>query len=424
MNSGRTLHLAQQVVDGGPVDARPGALLVEGDRVLAAGSPEAVGRPAGVRVIDHGARVLIPALVNAHAHLDLTHIGLRPFDGSFADWVTMIRSERATTEAGIRDSVLRGIDASRAGGVALVGDIAGVRSLIPGEAMVEAGMAGVSFVEIFGIGRSAERAAAFVRELNASMPREKNGVMFGLQPHAPYSCDPAVYRAAAATGRPISTHLAETLDELRYVAHGDGPLADMLRAIGVWDESIRAHGGHPVDAVLDAVGDVPVLAAHLNYLPDDSIERLARSRIAVAYCPRASRYFGHPHDGEAAHRYRDLLEAGVRIALGTDSLVCLDTPDRLSTLDEMRLLARRDGVDPRVLLRMATIDGAEALGVDGARFSFSPGPIAGVLALEAGAADRSPLAEAMRRDDAPSWVIGGPDRHKRPSTSSIVSSES
>lgn len=406
MNSGRTLHLAAQVIDGCDVDARPGALLVEGDRVLAAGSPEAIGRPAEAAIVDHGEAALIPALVNAHAHLDLTHIGVRPCAGSFPDWVNMVRRERAMSEDAIRDSVREGIALSRAGGVALVGDIAGVRSLVPAEVMRETGMCGVSFVEVFGIGRGKAPAIEFIEQFDATNPREAGGVTLGLQPHAPYSCEAPVYAAAAKTGRPLTTHLAETLEELRYVKDGDGPLADMLRAIGVWDDSIRPHGGHSVDMLVDAIGGMPILAAHLNYVTDAALDRLSRSRISVVYCPRASAYFGHPHGGHSPHRYQEMLEAGIEVALGTDSVICLDTPDRISPLDEMRHLFRRDGAAPRTLLRMATTAGATALGADPDLFSFTAGRIAGILALHApGESGRAPFEVALHRDDPPRWVV-------------------
>ncbi|MCA9291150.1 MAG: amidohydrolase family protein, partial [Phycisphaerales bacterium] len=108
--------------------------------------------------------------------------------------------------------------------------------------------------------------------------------------------------------------------------------------------------------------------------------------------------------GEAPHAYRSMLAGGVNVALGTDSILCLDTPDRISTLDEMRLLRRRDGTDPVTLLAMATIHGARALGFDEGLVEFSPGPMLGVLAVD-GAGD-DPLDAALRGNAPPRWVAG------------------
>ncbi|MEE8509310.1 MAG: hypothetical protein V3T07_09620, partial [Myxococcota bacterium] len=97
----------------------------------------------------------------------------------------------------------------------------------------------------------------------------------------------------------------------------------------------------------------------------------------------------------------------VNVALGTDGLICLDTPDRISVLDEMRLLYRRDGTDPAVLLRMGTVAGAVGLGFDPALVTLAPGPTAGLLALPIDRGrDVDPLCQIMERDDPPQWVLG------------------
>jgi cytosine/adenosine deaminase-related metal-dependent hydrolase len=300
--------------------------------------------------------------------------------------------------------VREGVRLSRAGGVAMVGDIAGVRSTVPTIALRETSLAGVSFFEIFGIGRTQAVAIEAMQASAQSIAGTRNGVRLGIQPHAPYSCGPDVYHAAAALGLPLATHLAETRDELEFVARGKGPLADMLKRIGVWDDSVAGNGLHAVDHVVNLLRGMPFIAAHLNYIDDRHIDALTCSQVSVAYCPRASAYFGH-----CDHRYRDMLAAGVNVALGTDSMLCLDTPDRISTLDEMRLLHRRDGTDAIDLLRMATINGARALDVRESLVTLAPGESAGLLALNVDsqmANARSALANAFGRDDAPRWVLG------------------
>lgn len=108
---------------------------------------------------------------------------------------------------------------------------------------------------------------------------------------------------------------------------------------------------------------------HLNYLSDAALAALvgglSGNRPCVpVYCPRASAYFGHPAPGHAAHRYRDLLAAGVPVAIGTDSAILLGDAPSISVLDELRFLHRRDATDPRTLVAMATAHGARAIGVD------------------------------------------------------------
>jgi cytosine/adenosine deaminase-related metal-dependent hydrolase len=413
------------VVDAGSVCAAPGALLLEGPRVVAAGAPESIGRPADARIVEHADAVVLPALVNAHGHLDLSHLGPFPYTGSFTSWVDVVRSGRHRDEAGVAASVREGVRLSRAGGTALMGDIAGAGSLVPIATMRREGLAGVGFLEVFGVGRKQERAVAAFRSAIAATPREADGVRLGLQPHAPYSCGPEVYGAARALARehglPVTTHLAETPDELRFCADATGPLADLLRRLDAWDETIVTEGipagSHPVDAVAERLAPVPAVLAHLNYVEERHLEVLRAWGASVAYCPRASAYFGHPRVDVVAdatpHRYRAMLEAGINVALGTDGLPCLDTPDRISVLDEMRLLYRRDGADPRTLLAMATVNGARALGVDPAPFTLRPGvETAGVLAVPSdgsagGAGGTDPLRGALESAAPPAWVMGG-----------------
>lgn len=405
-HSGRRLIRTAAVADAAGTLAAPGAILLGDGRIIAAGSPKVIGDVAGAIVEDLPREIVIPALVNTHAHLDLTHIGPIPLEGGFTEWVDRVRAERARSPDDIAASVMEGVRLARAGGTAMVGDIAGVRSTVPTQALRGSGLGGASFLEVFGVGRTQAAAIEFLRSAAATTPQLAAGVRLGVQPHAPYSCGPEVYRTAASLGLPLSTHLAETRDELEFVATGSGPLAEMLKRIGVWDDSITGFGMHPIDHVARSIARSarPMLAAHLNYLDDRHLGLLARDSISVAYCPRASAYFGH-----TGHRYRDMLAAGANVALGTDSMLCLDTPDRIGVLDEMRLLHRRDAADPLTLLAMATVNGAKALGVRDALVTIRAGESAGLLALPI---DRTPasatdaLAQALQRDDPPRWLLG------------------
>ncbi|MHC5112825.1 MAG: amidohydrolase family protein [Planctomycetota bacterium] len=392
------------VVDADAVCAAPGALLLRGNHVVAAGAPADVPAPDGAATVVRDDLVVVPALVNAHCHLDLSHLGPQPYGGDFTRWIDELRVARGGDDGAIADATRRGVALARAGGTALVGDIAGAGSQVPTRVLRTEGLRGVSYLEVFGLGPGQARAVEALRRVAQSGPADADGVRQGLQPHAPYSCGPDVYRAAATLGLPLATHLAETPEEERFARTGDGPLAEMLRRLGVWDDSIEPPGRHPVDAVLDWVDGRPMLAAHANYLDPGHAERLAARQVSIAYCPRASAYFGHPRDGAEPHAYRAMLDAGVNVALGTDSLVCLDTPDRISVLDDLRLLHRRDGTEARLLLAMATTNGARALGFDPAPHDFRPGPTAGVIAVAVDRAAPDPLAAALASDAAPAWI--------------------
>jgi aminodeoxyfutalosine deaminase len=409
----RILIHAAAITDGNGVYASPGAVLVEAGhalRIVAVGRPEEIGQVEAAHLVSRPEAVVVPALVNVHAHLDLTHIGPADFDGDFTRWVDGVRAGRARSPAEIAASVREGVRLSRAGGTAIIGDIAGVRSTVPTLTLREEGLGGVSFLEVFGVGQTQQAAIEVMAAAVESVPALDRGVKFGLQPHAPYSCGPEVYRAAArlAASRtmklPLATHLAETPEELEFVANAGGPLAEMLRRLGVWDDSVTGFGVHSIEHVVAlwraGKARLPFIAAHLNYIDDQHLEMLASVGGDVAYCPRASAYFGH-----ASHRYRDMLAAGINVALGTDSILCLNTPDRISVLDDMRLLHQRDGTDALTLLRMATVNGARALGVRESLATLSPGESAGLLAIKIDAKDgRDLLTQVLRNNEAPEWL--------------------
>ncbi|MDX2017823.1 MAG: amidohydrolase family protein [Planctomycetota bacterium] len=374
-----------------------------------------------------GQAVLIPGLVNAHTHLDLTHIGPRPglvksVPGAPADFrafTDLVRAQRLEDESAIEASVRVGAFNLLAGGVVAAGDIAGAPKgrpqTAPVRAMAAAGLAGVSFVEFFAMGRLADLARVQVPAALERLAQDCAGssVRAGLSPHAPYTVPPAMYRWASDLARAhnlaVSTHAAETHEEARFIAHGDGSFADFLREVKAWDDALIAPGPDAIGAGRSPVEHLAatwlereaehrgaVSLVHLNQLSDADIDRLARLNIVAVYCPRASAYF-HASESFGAHRYRDLLSAGVPVAVGSDSIINLP-PDAhgrasLSTLHDLRLLRARDGADASGLLAMATTMGARALGLDPARFVFREGgALAGICAIACDEPPESPSA--------------------------------
>lgn len=397
---------ADGVIASGPdacvlVDAAPTSR-AELPVLLAVGQAARLDERAAIAErVERPGHVILPGLVNAHTHLDLTHIGPRPHDpeDGFVKWVDMVRSARQATREGIAESVRAGIQLNRRGGTLAIGDIAGAPnarpSLVPGETLSRSGMLGVSYAEFFAIGKGAERGVAAIEETvrlwasDHAVEWDRQWIKLGLQPHAPNTVGLTGYRRAIELAKehafPVCTHLAETWEEREFIGHARGGQRELLERFGLWDDAMLAEIGrarHPVEHLRDILASAPITAAHVNDADDAAIDTLARSGASVVYCPRASAYFGADRRF-GPHRYRDMLAAGIPVALGTDSIINLDTPDRISVLDEMRLLFRRDGADPLLLLRMATVNGAIALGLnpDWFRLRATPGPITGLVAV-------------------------------------------
>lgn len=409
----------------------PGALPVAARfTILAVDTPAQVDTHPAARAahrIHLPTSVLLPPFVNAHAHLDLTHIGPRAHDSraGFVGFVDLVRGERAQTDADIAASVLRGAELSLRAGVVAVGDIAGAPrgepQFTPARALATTPLSGVSFIEFFGIGkgetRGFERLDQIVAQARAMQGELGDGLRIGLQPHATNTISPRLYARAAQlaveAGLPICTHLAETPEEREFIARARGPQRELLERLGVWEDGLLADIGLSRTPVEHLAGVLPAarwLAVHVNDCGDADLELLARAGVTIAYCPRASAYFG-AECVFGAHRYRDLLKAGVPVALGTDSIINLpvgvDAPDGpgLSILEEMRFLHRRDRVDPLILLAMGTTTAARALNGDDGPFRFVNGGLpAGLVAVEVGE-HRPTVASMLEADTRPLLLL-------------------
>lgn len=411
-------------------------------RVLAVGTPAHIDtHPAASHA--HRATLpghaLLPAFVNAHAHLDLTHIGPCPHDeaAGFVGFVDLVRSRRCADEEEIAASVRRGVELSLRAGVVAVGDIAGAARgeprLAPWRTLADSPLRGVSFLEFFGIAKGEQpgrlRLEAALEEagkLAAGPGAVSGGVKLGLQPHAPNTVGLRLYTHAAqlarARGLPLCTHLAETPEEHEFIGQATGPQRAFLERLGLWDDAVLAEIGQartPVEHLRGVLAEFRPVCVHVNDCSDRDLEILAQSGAAVVYCPRASAYFG-AEKVLGPHRYRELLSAGIVVALGTDSIINLPGGVEgaggrgLGVWDEMALLRRRDGADALELLRMGTLHGARVLGLDERAFAFTPGAsLAGLVAVEMaspppdgeGQARARAILRTLLEDQVKPWLL-------------------
>ena len=312
-----------------------------------------------VEVVDWGSAVILPGLVNAHTHLELTrlHQQLTEFS-SFTDWLSqLVQKRRLWTTEDYLESVRQGVEQSLAAGTTLVGDISA--SGASAQALKNSGLRKIVFQEVLGLlpEKVAEGAAGLDARLESVSPDSL--LTYGISPHAPYSVAPELYRVSAQAayqrGIPLATHLAETREEKEFLACGSGVFKDFLSRLGALPPDWKPPGLSPVP-YLDSLGALQpsALLIHCNYLDRESMATILHSRSSVAFCPRSHAFFGHEE-----HPVRELLDIGVNVALGTDSLA---SNSSLSILDEMRFLFRtRKDLRCQEIIRMATLNGASAL---------------------------------------------------------------
>ena len=299
-------------------------------------------------------RILVPGLVNAHAHLELTFLGGRLAPAPFPEWAARLMEERAKRSAGeIEESLREGIRRSIAAGTAAVGDFAWLSG---NDALRQSGLRAVSWREAIGI--APERAEDAARRALGFLEKKTSTWSPGLAPHAPYSCSGALYRrlflAAKRARVSFATHLSELREELEFLRTGRGSFLEMLRRLGRDAGTWSPPRQRPVPYLAGLGVLRGATTAHANYLTPGDIALLRRSRATVVWCPRTHAFFGHP-----AHPVKSLLRAGVPVALGTDSLGSSPT---LDVRAEMRA-ATGKGLPLATALVLATRHGARALGL-------------------------------------------------------------
>ncbi len=361
-----------------------GAVVVSGRLIKAIGRWKDL-KGTGGRVFDLGEMALLPGLVNAHCHLDYTGMaGQFPPPRVFTEWLKLITETKAGWDrADYETSWQAGAQMLLHSGTTTVGDIEAVPELLP-EARHATPLRVFSYLEMLGITHRRPPAQILdqaIRKLQ-SLPGQSRSA--GLSPHAPYSTLPALLRLTGRTMRRqrlrVCIHVAESSLEFEMFQEGSGVMYDWLRRSS--REMSDCGLGSPVRHLRECglLGE-RVLAAHVNYLARGDATLLGESGTHVVHCPRSHYYFGHQQ-----FPLRTLRRAGVNICLGTDSLASVYKSRRerveLSMFDEMRALARaHPQLRPEAILRMATINGARALGLASQTGELRPRTCADLILL-------------------------------------------
>jgi aminodeoxyfutalosine deaminase len=394
-------------VTGDP--APDGFVCLEGERIVACG---AGGTPAPRETRDLGNVAILPGLVNAHAHLDfsdltepLGHRGIH-----LVDWLRLVRESRRRPPSDCHPTTL-GLDESLRNGVTAIADIVQPHQP-PAASPVEV----TALMEL--IAPTADRVAGTLELAKSYLQTAgRPGIRPGLSPHAPYSVHRDLLTAVVELSRrheiPVAMHLAESPEELELLRHGRGPLRSLLEELGAWDATARPCPTRPLDYLRLLASAHRALIVHGSYLDDEEIGFLGANaeRMSVVYCPRTCAWFAGPagHTGAGfadalgqtslsacgsaeskadkekeadrnvcpiearieGYPLERMLAAGATVALGTDGRG--SSPD-LSLLNEMRFVARRHPSVPLArIVRMATLDGARALGRETEFGSLTPG---------------------------------------------------
>jgi aminodeoxyfutalosine deaminase len=301
-----------------------GGVLVEGGRIVAVGPADGLReRASGVTEYPG---ILLPGLVNAHAHLQYgpSFADLAGGGQPFPDWLlTMTQRRLAMSDEGWRAEVAGSWAMAYASGTVAVADI------VTSVAALDVEIPGVRYLESVALASDAWPA-----ERDRLAPLLAGHADFGLSPHTLYTIGTAILRGsidlARQTKRRLHPHLAETADEDQFVRRGSGPFATWPFAAELRDGA--GEGRSPAE-YLDSLGGLgaDVHVAHGTHLGEADRALLRTRGTAVALCARSNAILGAGVPPVAA-----LLREGGPIAVGTDSLA--STPD-LDLLAEARALA-------------------------------------------------------------------------------------
>ena len=363
------IYTARTLVPGDAPPMEGGALLDVGGRIAGVGLLGELKRSnPTAEVVDLGDALIVPLLVNTHTHLELTDFpcwaeaaGKTAEPHDFVDWILhLIEVKRGLDPEQFTHSLAHGIRQSVAAGTGAVGDIC---SHYPSRtAYRDTALQGVLFLETLG------QNPELILQAEKHLARVLNGpwegpLALGLSPHSPYSISAPymsrVYGKCRKRGLRCTTHLAESTAEVEFLNGGGGELALRFYPAVGWGEFLpRAAHRSPVEVLAERGGLFPEnLLVHGVQLTDAEIDLLGQHRMHLALCPRSN---ARLKVGKAP--VARLLQAGVSLALGTDSRSSCDS---LSVWDEMSFAHRWfEGVlDAPTLFRMATQGGAEALGL-------------------------------------------------------------
>jgi cytosine/adenosine deaminase-related metal-dependent hydrolase len=379
-----------------------GAIAVESGLITAVGPASQLRAAAasGAKVTDLPGCVIVPGLVNAHTHLELTHFpawkvrkDLDYLPKTYVEWIRQVmKIRRALAPGEVELSVREGLRLCIESGTTAVGEILSDFSLAP--LYGASPLSGRLFLE--AIGHDPVQCDDLLERIEATLKTLEGGVLPGISPHAPHTVSEQLFKGlqelSGRLGVPKAVHLSESIEEVSFMFDSAGPIAEVIFPMARWEGFLPSPRHATSTSYLDGLGvlDSRTLAVHAVHVTHADVALLKARAVSVVLCPRSN---DRLNVGRAP--YHLLKSAGIPLSLGTDSLA---SNDSLSLWDEMRYLRESapDAFSAEELLAMATLGGARALGIEALNGSLEAGKRGDFLIfsgcdLQAG----KPLCEAL-----------------------------
>ncbi len=385
-------------MDGDPIEN--GAVAIRGNRISDVGTCAEITKSNSGEVTDLGEVALLPGLINAHCHLDYGMLrGAIPPQSSFIRWINEINVAKGKLRpADYQRAISDGFAEAKNFGTTTIANFAAFPELLP---QMPPPLRMWWFGELIDI-RGNVDVAGILQDLRQGADHGNSRGGLGLAPHALYTASCPLFKEVAKVahheGFLLSTHLAESREEMEMFRDAAGPMFDGMRAFG---RPMHDCGGRtPLEVLSGCVKlDQRWIIAHLNELTNDDFTRLGSAdRFNIAHCPRSHRYFGH-----SRFQFQNLRELGYNIALGTDSLA---SNQNLSLFAEMREFRRiQPGTSPRELLRMVTVNAAVALSQQDRLGRIRRGYLADLIAVPVRRPATEIYDEVTAYDEVVPWML-------------------
>jgi len=400
-----TLQADWIITASGPV-IRNGRVVIRDGRIAAVGPAKEV--PTVGKLVRLEESALLPGLINAHCHIELSAYHGAIGTGDFWQWLSRLIELRRQRQSQQTEppAAQVAIDSMLRAGTTCVGDI--VRAPWMPDILAASGIRKVCFVELISHARTAPRDPAGLAEALQSL-RQTDLLQAGISPHSPYTVHAEHVKACIELARrnrlPLAMHFAETAEEAEWLRSGQGRTAQ-------WQAQLLPNPPDPPRCPpcrwlleLGLFRCPTVALVHANYADDWLLLcRMPPSRRPViVYCPRTHRFFGH---GE--HPFGQMLRMGLPVALGTDSAASHpdDEPEPLSVLEEARwLAAAHPDLPASIILQMLTVNAARALGLQDRIGQIRAGFEADLVAFRCTSRTNEPLEEILHSSVRPHLVM-------------------
>jgi cytosine/adenosine deaminase-related metal-dependent hydrolase len=384
-----------------------GAVVIKGSKIVAVGRYRDLTGISTDERIDLGESILLPGLINAHCHLDYTGMRYKiPPGKSFCEWLQRIIALKATqTHKQYAAAIGEGWNELRRWGTTSVFNIQAVSDIMA--TLPVPPLRIWWFQETMDI-RSPVCMETFAKDL-PNFSKKHSGWLggIGLSPHAPYTASDSLYRAvkfyAEKYALPVTTHLAETHEELKMFQEGCGPLFDFLKDRGC---SVKNQKSSLTTLLEQGLLPLGTILVHMNVLTETDWKTLQKfaQNYTVVHCPKAHAYFNR----EKFH-FERLRELGVNICLGTDSLA---SNDSLNLFEEMQLFQRLHRTTEQEAFNMVTLYPAKAIGLAGYLGVIASGAHADLIAFPYSGGLNEALSSIVYRRQPVDWTMIGGVVHK------------